>query len=93
MARLDVKAKITAPDEIQIPLVRADQLHTSNVFRVVFEVCLAVTASLLGVILSSTTITTLHWAFFGFSAILSVGFLFLSIKAISPIKQVAGNGS
>lgn len=93
MARLDVKATITAPDEIQIPLVRADQLHTSNVFRVAFEVCLAVSASLFGVILSVTTITALHWAFFSFSGILSIVFLVLSVKAITPIRQVAGNGS
>lgn len=91
MARLDVKATITAPDEIQIPLVRADQLHTSNVFRVAFEVCLAVTASLLGVVLSITAVTTLHWAFFSFSGILSIVFLILSARAITPIKQVAGN--
>lgn len=93
MARLDVKATITAPDEIQIPLVRADQLHTSNVFRVAFEVCLAVTSSLLGVIISLTTITALHWAFLGFSGTLSVVFLVLSTKAITPIKQAVCNGS
>lgn len=93
MARLDVKATITAPNEIQIPLVRADQLQTSNVFRVAFEVCLAVTASLLGVMLSVATITTLHWAFFSFAGLLSIVFLVLSIRAITPVKQVAGNGS
>ena len=93
MAQLDVKATITAPDEIQIPLVRADQIHTSNVFRVAFEVCLAVTASLIGVMLSIETITPVHKAFFGFSGLLSVVFLVLSIKAITPIKQVTGNES
>lgn len=93
MARLDVKATITAPDEIQIPLVRADQLHTSNVFRVAFEICLAATASLLGVMLSITVITAVHWAFFSFSGGLCIVFLVLSLKAITPIKQVAGNGS
>jgi len=86
MAKLNVKATITAPEEIQIPLVRADQLHTSNVFRIAFEVCLAVAASLLGVILSIAAATDLHWAFFGFSSILSIVFLVLSIKAIAPIK-------
>lgn len=93
MAKLDVKATITAPEEIQIPLVRADQLHTNNVFRIAFEVCLAVTASLLGVMLSIDTVTSLHLAFFGFSGCLSFVFLVLSIKAMTPIKQVAGNGS
>ena len=93
MAKLDVKTTITAPEEIQIPLVRADQLHTSNVYRIVFEVCLAVSAALLGVILSIKTITALHWAFFGFSGSLAIVFLFLSIKAITHIKQVVSNGS
>lgn len=91
MAMLDVKATITAPDEITIPLVRADQLHTRNVFRVAFEVCLAVTTSLLGVMLSIPDITSLHWAFFGFSGLMACVFLALSVRAVTPIKTVAGD--
>ena len=93
MAKLNVKATITAPDEIQIPLVRADQLHTSNIFRIIFEICLAVSASLLGIILTVTSITPIHWAFFSFSSILALVFLVLSIRAIAPVKQVAEDGS
>lgn len=63
MPVLNVKANVTAPTEVNIPLVRADQLHTSNVFRIVFEVCLAVFASLVGVILSIDKPTNLHWVF------------------------------
>ena len=82
MPNLNVKANVTAPAEINIPLVRADQLHTSNIFRVVFEVCLAVFASLIGVLLSIDNPTILHWSFLGFTGILGGVFLALSIKAL-----------
>lgn len=87
MAILDVNTTITGPDEIEIALVRADELHTSNVFRVFFEVCLAVAASLLGVILSIPEITRLHWAFFAFSGAGAACFLVLSLRAVKPFKQ------
>ena len=41
MATINVKATVSAPSEINIPLVRADYHATSNVFRVFFEVSLA----------------------------------------------------
>ena len=48
----DVKAIIVAPDEIRIPLVRADQHGVSNIFRVAFEVFLAFFSATLGSILA-----------------------------------------
>lgn len=82
MPILNVKANVTAPAEINIPLVRADQLHTNNVFRIVFEVCLAVFASLIGVMLSIDEPTRLHWVFVVFTGVLGGAFLLLSIRAL-----------
>lgn len=36
MAKINVKANTTAPDKIDVPLVRADFIGTSNVFRICF---------------------------------------------------------
>lgn len=82
MPNLNVKANVTAPAEINIPLVRADQLHTSNVFRIVFEVCLAFFASLIGVMLSINEPTGLHWIFVVFTGALGGVSLWLSIRAL-----------
>ena len=41
MATINVKTTVSAPSEINIPLVRADYHAMSNVFRVFFEVFLA----------------------------------------------------
>lgn len=71
MATIDVKANVTAPSEITIPLVRADYHAVSNVFRVFFEVFLACSSTTLGAILAMPSPKPIHWMMlwaFGLSA-------------------------
>lgn len=79
MAELEINTKVTGPDEIDVRLVRYDFLYTSNIFRTFFEIFLAFTAALIGVILSVTQITPLHWIFLLVVGVSMFSFLILSI--------------
>lgn len=85
MARVNTKLSLQAPEEINVPLVRADHLETSNTFRLCFEIFLAISSSLVGVILSSPSVDILHWAFLAVTSCSSVGFLWLSSKYKKPV--------
>lgn len=61
MARLNTKLTLEAPDEISVPLVRADVLATSNTFRLFAEIFLSFTSALTGVVLSIDAPTQLHY--------------------------------
>jgi len=78
MANLKVNAKITAPENIEIPLVRADVLRVSTTFRVCFEVALALTSALLGHIFSLQVVLPIHWIFLATSSVATLAFLVLS---------------
>jgi hypothetical protein len=41
MARINVRVTVTAPEEINIPSVRANYSSTANIFRVFFEIFLS----------------------------------------------------
>ena len=76
MATLDVKATITGPDEIKIPLVRADLHNTQNIFRLFFEVFLALVSGLLGNAAQQESLSGIHWfsiVIFGVSALAFLG--------------------
>lgn len=62
MAKIEVKTNVIAPEQIDIPLVREDFSSVSDIFRICFEVFLALFSCLLGVILSSDkkTITPIY---------------------------------
>ena len=75
MATINVKATVSAPSEINIPLIRADDLRTSNVYRVFFEVFLAGFSTTFGVVLTMTQPTIVHWVLLGVFAIPAVAFL------------------
>lgn len=80
MARLNVKATVTAPMEITIPLVRADHAHTANIFRVGFEISLSVFSTLLGYVLSMKSPELIHLIFLVFAAAVTVACLCLSVR-------------
>ena len=80
MANLRVNARITAPESIEIPLVRADVLHVSDTFRVSFEIALSVTSSLAGYVLSLQTTLPIHWVFLAVTTLATVAFLYLSVR-------------
>lgn len=78
MANLKVNAKIIAPENIDIHLVRADVMHVGATFRVCFEVALSLTSTLIGYILSLQSPLPVHWVFLSVCAIATVAFLVLS---------------
>lgn len=61
MAKINVNTNVTAPAEINIPLVRADYADTSNVFRIFFEIFMSFFFCLLGFILGQSNISLFHW--------------------------------
>ena len=91
MAKIDVKTQVDGPDEIRITLVREDYLETSNTFRIVFEVCLAIAATILGSIISLANegkpIPTIDWLFLGLTVIGAVAFLILTAKHYRKAKS------
>lgn len=86
MARINTKLNLQAPEEINVPLVRADHLETSDNFRLFFEIFLAISSSLVGVVLSSEAVTKLHWSFLVVTAVSSLAFLYMSYKYRTPEK-------
>lgn len=92
MAEINIKTTVTAPDEISVQLIRADYLGISNTFRICFELCLAVTSSILGVVLSAQTVTTTQKLFLTFAAIGTIGFLIMAIYYYNNAKS-GKNGS
>ena len=88
MATIDVKTSITAPSEIKVALVRADHAGTSNVFRVCFEVFLSLFSTLLGYVLSLSTVLLVHWLFLMVCGAGAVAFLSLSLYFTHEAKKV-----
>jgi len=86
---------VTGPDQITVPLVRGDYMGVSNVFRVLFEVFLSITATLLGVVLSVPNPSPLHFVFLAVMAVADITFLLLTVsyhrKASAP-GRAAGSG-
>ena len=79
MADLDIKTRVTGPDEINVELVRSDYIATSNIFRVFFEIFLALSSALVGVVMSVTVRTTIHWVFLSVVGVSTLSFLILSL--------------
>jgi hypothetical protein len=74
-----VKATVTAPDNIEIPLVRGDHHEMRNIFRIFFEIFLAVTAMWGGVVFSNGNPSQLRYISLGFLLIITITFLLISI--------------
>jgi hypothetical protein len=83
MANLDIKTDIQGPDQIKINLVREDHLDTSNIFRICFEVFLAIGCAILGSIISllndNKIVPFMNWFFLGLMVLCCISFLILSI--------------
>ena len=90
MAKLNIKTRVIVPKVIAIPLVRADHLESSNVFRVCFEVFLSVGSSVLGVILTTPNPSRLHWIFFGVSGLATLSFLLLTFFYLHKAQSMRG---
>lgn len=80
MAEINIPTTVTAPDQIQVELVRADHVQTTSVFRTFFEVFLSATSTLFGFILSEDKVTTIHWCFFSIMSGACIAFLIMTIR-------------
>jgi hypothetical protein len=84
MAKVDVKTEVQAPDEIRINLVREDFLDTSNIFRIFFEIALAIAGTILGSVISilsnNSKVLFIIWFFLFLMIIACIAFLVLSIR-------------
>lgn len=78
MTRLNIKAIVTAPEQINIPLVRADHQETSGIFRVCFEVSLSLFSTLLGYIIQLPNPILIHYAGLSITGLSGLAFLYLS---------------
>jgi len=91
MANLNVSTTVTGPDNIEIALVRADYLETSNTFRICFEICLAIGGTVLGCIISLVNdgkhVPILDWIFLGLMAAGCIAFLILASKNYTKAKS------
>ena len=77
MADLYIETRVIAPDTITITLVRSDYIAISNIFRVCFEVFLALSSAAVGVVLSVPQISMMHWAFLGTVSVSALSFLII----------------
>jgi len=80
MANLNVNATVSAPENIEIKLVRADEMHIKSIFRTCFECALSLTSTLLGYVLALQNAEQIHWIFLGVSFLATIVFLFLSVR-------------
>jgi hypothetical protein len=78
VAKINVDAVITAPEQVTVPLIRADHAETANIFRLSFEVFLAIFASLLGYVLALPNPTTIHWVFLTIIGVSTIAFAIIS---------------
>jgi hypothetical protein len=89
VANLKVNARVTAPETIDIPLVRADVMHVSQTFRVFFEVFLALTSTLSGYIFALVAPSHFHWAVLVICVLTTAAFLVLSMRKQREAKLAA----
>lgn len=80
MAKIDVRAIVTAPAEVTVPLIRADYAETANIFRVFFEIFLSIFASLLGYVLALSCRTAIDWIFLLVTGSAAIAFAVISFN-------------
>jgi hypothetical protein len=82
-----IDLSVTCPENINVPLVRADYQETENIFRISFEIFLAIASCIGGHILGGQNITQFEKvAFFVCVSIASIS-LYFSIKYRNKAKS------
>ena len=74
----DIKTIVTAPDQIDIALVRADYHGISNIFRIAFEFFLACFSATLGSVLTMPKPETIYFVVLLACALVAGAFGWLS---------------
>ena len=90
MAKLNTNLSITVPEQINVTLVRADYLETTNVYRLACEAFLSVGSCLIGVVLCSNEVTNILLLFLIVAWAAAIVFGGLSIRESN--KARGGNG-
>lgn len=86
MAKIDVKANVIAPTEVNVTLIRADHASVSNIFRLFFEVFLALSSTLVGTVVSDPKPTNFKIFTLVISGLLTVAFAIISFTFNRPEK-------
>lgn len=89
MPQVDTDLILEVPTKIIIRLIRADHLFMSNVFRIFFEVFLAISSGLIIAIVFAPVVTKLHWAFLCVTGLSAILFLALSLGFGGYVNQDA----
>ena len=77
--RVSIDTRVLAPARLEIPLTRADWVSHSSIFRLCFDVSLALSMMLLGSSLNTCVpVPLIHWIFFLVCAIAAACFLGMS---------------
>ena len=95
MATINVKATVSAPSEINIPLVRADYHAMSNIFRLFFEFFLAVFSGTLGIAMTQPSQSG-YWFMlitFGLSALSMCDSLFITASHLRTRSRKSARAS
>lgn len=87
MAKIDIKANVIAPAEINVALVRADRASASNIFRLFFEVFLALSSTIVGAVITTPSPTHFMLIVLGVSIILTIAFAIISFVFGRPEKN------
>ena len=81
MARISgIKTTVSAPSEINIPLIRADYHTTANIFRVFFEIVLSLFSATLGALLAKPQLPIIYIVILGVCVLFGAAFLKLSFS-------------
>lgn len=80
MTKINIPTKLNIPDSIEVRLVREDILDTSNLFRILFEIFLAILAGLVGSYITLTQFSFIHWFLLTLLILLTALFLYFWIK-------------
>lgn len=93
MTKISIPTKIDIPDIIEVRLVREDTLETSNIFRIMFEISLALFGGVFGFFLSSKDLTFIHYFLFFLLLFSSIIFLLLTNRYTnkSKIKELSSD--
>jgi len=86
MTKISIPTKIDIPDNIEVRLIREDTLETSNIFRIMFEISLALFGGVFGFFLSGTEFSFIHYFLFFLLLGSSIVFLLLTNRYIKKSK-------
>lgn len=87
MAKIDVKANVIAPAEVNVTLIRADRASVANIFRLFFEILLALTSTLVGTVLSDPHPAVFKIVALVIGVILTIAFAVISFTFSRPEKS------